>query len=116
MNAILANLQAVRRKAKSSTGGGGVRIFNAITHLRAIFQEQAVGGGDYVWRGDLKEGFLSYQFGGGGLYLEGLIFGILRYGTIRDHSVTWGRARIGEIVPKCFYDIWQPKKRYREET
>ena len=34
-------------------------------------------GGAYIWRGDLKEGFLRYEFGG--LYLEGLIFGILRY-------------------------------------
>ena len=31
----------------------------------------------YIWRGDLTEGFLHYRFGG--LYLEGLIFGILRY-------------------------------------
>ena len=28
--------------------------------------------GAYIWRGDLKEGFLPYRFGG-------LIFGILRY-------------------------------------
>ena len=34
-------------------------------------------GGAYIWRGDLTEGFLRYEFGG--LYLEGLIFGILRY-------------------------------------
>ena len=33
--------------------------------------------GAYIWRGDLTEGFLRYRFGG--LYLEGLIFGILRY-------------------------------------
>ena len=33
--------------------------------------------GVYIWRGDLTEGFLRYRFGG--LYLEGLIFGILRY-------------------------------------
>ena len=39
-------------------------------------------------RGDLKEGFLHYKFGGfifGGAYtssLEGLIFAILRYNTI----------------------------------
>ena len=33
--------------------------------------------GAYIWRGDLTEGFLRYWFGG--LYLEGLIFGILRY-------------------------------------
>ena len=34
--------------------------------------------GTYIWRGDLTEGFLRYQIGGG-LYLEGLIFGNLRY-------------------------------------
>ena len=37
-------------------------------------------GGAYIWRGHLTEGFLRYRFGGG-LYLEGLIFGILRYLT-----------------------------------
>ena len=31
--------------------------------------------GAYIWRGDLTEGFLRYRFGGGGLYLEGLIHG-----------------------------------------
>ena len=40
-------------------------------------------GGAYIWRGDLTEGFLRYEFGGAyiwrGLYMEGLIFGILRY-------------------------------------
>ena len=30
-------------------------------------------GGAYIWRGDLREGFLRYEFGG--LYLEGLIHG-----------------------------------------
>ena len=30
--------------------------------------------GAYIWRGDLTEGFLRYEFGG-------LIFGILRYYT-----------------------------------
>ena len=29
--------------------------------------------GAYIWRGDLTEGFLHYEFGG--LYLEGLIHG-----------------------------------------
>ena len=32
--------------------------------------------GGYIWRGDLTEGFCVT--GLGGLYLEGLIFGILR--------------------------------------
>ena len=36
-----------------------------------------VQGGAYIWRGDLTEGFLRYEFGG--FYMEGLIFGILRY-------------------------------------
>ena len=37
----------------------------------------------YIWRGDLTEAFLRYEFGGAyiwrGVYKEGLIFGILRY-------------------------------------
>ena len=33
--------------------------------------------GAYIWRGDLTEGFCFTCLGG--LYLEGLIFGILRY-------------------------------------
>ena len=33
--------------------------------------------GTYFWRDDLTEGFLCYRLGG--LFLEGLIFGILRY-------------------------------------
>ena len=36
-----------------------------------------------MWRGDLTEGFFALQVWGayiwGGLYMEGLIFGILRY-------------------------------------
>ena len=39
--------------------------------------------GAYIWRGDLTEDFLRYPFGGAyiwrGLYMEELIFGILRY-------------------------------------
>ena len=31
----------------------------------------------YIWRGDLTEGFMRYRFGD--LYMEELIFGILRY-------------------------------------
>ena len=39
--------------------------------------------GAYIWRGDLTEGFLRYQFGG--LYLEGLIHGGAYF---RNFSVT----------------------------
>ena len=38
----------------------------------------------YIWRGDLTEGFLCYEFGGLILILEGLIFGIL-WCTIVSH-------------------------------
>ena len=48
------------------------------------FQVQAPGGA-YIWRGNLTEGFLRYEFGRAdiwrGLYMEGLIFGILRYSS-----------------------------------
>ena len=44
-------------------------------YLRAIFQVQAPGA--LYLGGDLTEGFLRYVEGG--LYMEGLIFGILRY-------------------------------------
>ena len=39
--------------------------------------------GAYIWRGDLTEGFFALPVWGG-LYLEGLIFGILRYKFL-DH-------------------------------
>ena len=39
--------------------------------------------GAYIWRGDLTEGFFALRVWGAyfwrGLYMEGLIFGILRY-------------------------------------
>ena len=41
-------------------------------YLRTIFQVQAPGGA-YIWRGDLTEGFLLYEFGG--LIFGGLIHG-----------------------------------------
>ena len=55
-------------------------------YLRAIFKHKLRGErGAYIWRGNLMEGFLRYEFGGlifvgggGGLYMEGLIFGFLR--------------------------------------
>ena len=34
--------------------------------------------GAYIWRGDLTDGFLPYRFWRG-LYIEGIIFRILRY-------------------------------------
>ena len=42
-------------------------------YLRAISKYKPPVGA-YIWRGDLTEAFLRYEFGGG-LYLEGLIRG-----------------------------------------
>ena len=51
--------------------------------FKGKFQVQAPRGEAYMRRGDLTEGFLRYDFAGAyiwkGLYIEGLIFGILRY-------------------------------------
>ena len=55
-------------------------------YLRAIFQVQAPGGA-YIRRGNLTEGFLRYRFGGGGLCLEGLIFGIFSLSLIGYHGI-----------------------------
>ena len=43
--------------------------------LEGNFQVQGPGGA-YIWRGDLTEGFLRYEF-------RGRIFGILRYDQIK---------------------------------
>ena len=48
-----------------------------ILNLRAISEYKPPGA--CIWRGDLSKGFLRCELGGGGLYLEGLIFRILRY-------------------------------------
>ena len=69
-------------------------------YLRAISKYKAPqegGGGAYLWRGDLTEGFLCYEFGClhlEGLYIEGLIFGILRYfrGGNRDFRNDLGQS------------------------
>ena len=56
-------------------------IYFSKSHLRGSFSEGLTYGREiYVGlysRGDLTEGFLRYEFGG--LFLAGLIFGILRY-------------------------------------
>ena len=55
-------------------------------------------GGPYIWRGDFTEGFLRYEFGGvyiwRGLYMDELIFGILRYATTISDLITF-RGRNG---------------------
>ena len=52
-----------------------------ILYLRAISKYKPSEA--LIWRGDLTEGFLRYELRGGlylkGLYMEGLIFGNLRY-------------------------------------
>ena len=62
--------------------------------------------GAYIWRGDLKTGFFCVT-GLGGLYLEGLIFGILRYvfkqsllrGSRKYPYHPYGSCRITPLPP-----------------
>ena len=69
------------------------------------FQAQAPLGA-YIWRGDLTEGFLRYEFGGAyiwrGLYMEGLIFGILRYLKARFTELEAGTLATCEL---CLF-VW----------
>ena len=61
--------------------GQNVITFRTLLHLGPFItfrpSTAQAPGRAYIWRGDLTEGFLRYRFGG--LYLKGLIFGILRY-------------------------------------
>ena len=44
--------------------------------------------GAYIWRGDLTEVFFAFPvWEGAGLYMEGLIFGILRYVVSRRSRI-----------------------------
>ena len=52
--------------------GGKFTVFFVYFVFDGNFQVQAPRGA-YIWRGDLTEGFLRYEFRG--LYLEGLIHG-----------------------------------------
>ena len=55
--------------------------FTVIALFYFVFEENFPSTrGAYIWRGDLTEGFFALLVcgGGGGLYLEGLIFGIFR--------------------------------------
>ena len=64
-------------------------------HLRAISKYKPPGGGAYIWRGDLTEGFCVTSLGG--LYLEGLIFGILRYVFIQVLIFAEKKADVDDI-------------------
>ena len=58
------------------------------------------GGGAYIWRGHLMEGFLRYRIWRD-LYMEGLIFGILRYSrknASNSRISTQTRKRCGTIT------------------
>ena len=73
----------LRREICVSKSIGLTRIVGSIFTVFALFYFVFEGNfpstsprGGYIWRGDLTEGFSRY--GLGGLYMEGLIFGILR--------------------------------------
>ena len=56
--------------------------------------------GAYIWRGNLTEGFLRNE--SGGLYLEGLIFGILRYAFVCSNDNRNLRKYIFVCILKIF--------------
>ena len=68
------------------------------------FQVQAPRGA-YMWRGDLTEGFLRYDFGrlifGGAYTWRGFIFGILRYVSHKILGVGSGQKCVKSILWKC---------------
>ena len=68
--------------------------------------------GAYIWRGDLTEGFLRYRFGG--LYLEGLIFGILRYFTTTNINTTSTNISASKIPPYVALLTFYNKPLYNE--
>ena len=75
--AYLRRESCVSKSTGLASGGMKFTVFSLFCFVfEGNFQVQAPGGA-YIRRGDLTEGFLRYEFGG--LYLEGLIFGILRY-------------------------------------
>ena len=57
------------------------------SYLRAISKYKVPGA--YIRRGDYTEGFFALRvLGGGGLSLEGFIFGILRYSISKSQNFT----------------------------
>ena len=71
--------------------------------------------GAYIWRGDLTEGFLRYDFGGLIILFGGLIFGILRYCSLSSRSdqflPTFRSLYVALVRSHLEYasEIWSPK-------
>ena len=69
--------------------------------FKGNFQVQAPRG-TYIWRGDLKEGFLRYEFGGlifGGAYTwRGLFSGF--YGSLQNQYLflNWKQRTVEKVV------------------
>ena len=76
------------------------RKFTALAFFNFVFEgnfPSTSPRGPYIWRGDLTEAFLRYRFGG--LYLEGLIFGILRY---RENLLPFSIVPRNETLSRFF--------------
>ena len=67
-------------------------------YLRAISKYKPPGA--YIWRGDLTEGFLHLVMKLGGLYMEGLIFRILRF-VPRKERMMDQRGNLRALVGIC---------------
>ena len=67
------------------------------------FQVQATGGA-YIWRGDLTEVFLRYEFGG-------LIHGRAYFRNFTVYQFSWSESQNGRIFNPKFANINSPRVR-----
>ena len=86
--------------------------FRAISKYKPAGGMKRWGGGDYIWRGDLTEGFLRYEFGGlifGGAYFQN--FTVLPQ-KIRVVCISKFATRVftAKIRVVCISKMTKPKK------
>ena len=75
--------------------------------FEAIFQVQAPGGA-YIWRGDLTEGFLRYQFGGlihGGAYFRNFKVSFVFAIVLLSLSLLLVLSMSDQPIPEAVFEI-----------
>ena len=72
-------------------------LFFFTLYLRAAFPSTSPQEA-YIWRGDLTEGFLHYEFGRLIHGVEGLIFGILRYYTVDLFLLRYYKTKVQACI------------------
>ena len=82
-------------------------------YLRAIFKYKPPrgGGGAYIWKGDLTEGFLRYRFGGvifGGAYTWRGLFSEFYGSFCATPKIVPDRASVNPLGPKSVQHQFSP--------